>query len=51
MISNWVGNTKKKIDKLTREIDPLQEIDDNTLEVKNLEKKLEKLLVQEEVHW
>lgn len=58
LISKWaedeIGNTRKKIQQLSEEIDNLQEADDNLPgeeDIKLKERHLEKLLLQEEMHW
>lgn len=58
LLSKWasekVGNTKKKIQQITQEIDNLQERDGETEaeeELKWKEKQLKKLLLQEEMLW
>lgn len=55
LISSWVeqrvGNTKNKIDKLTKKINRVQDDDREGENTIVLQRKLEKLLLQEEAHW
>lgn len=49
-----VGNTHRKIEQLSREIDNFytnEELADGEDIIRSKEKDLEKLLIQEEVHW